>query len=132
MRLPGAIIKLMLASTVALASSPVDLSNSYAPLMTLTSGYYACRSGLDFDNFTHSFDLAADGRYSLRGTEGQGKMILSNIDGVIEFQSGPFLSDGTVKIYGRNTTRISDGKPVIVIRYDFGTQVTDDYCAIVE
>ena len=28
-----------------------------------------------------------------------------------------------------STLRISDENPVIIIRYDFGNVVTDDYCA---
>jgi len=56
-------------------------------------------------------------------------MVMSSADGTIDFESGPFQSDKTAKTYARNTTRISDGNAVIIIRYDFGKKVTNDYCA---
>ena len=113
----------------ALAGPAFDLSAHYKPRTELVAGYYACRSGLDFNTFTFTFDLQANGHYKTRGKVGEGQLVLSARDGTIDFKSGPFTSDKTARTYARNTTRVSDGKPVIIIRYDFGKTVTDDYCA---
>lgn len=121
----------LVASTLAAAAS-FELSGSYVPLSDLRPGYYACRSGLDFSTFTFFFDVASDGSYQLRGGQGGGMMTMLPDDGTIEFNSGPFASDDTVKTAARNTTRVSDGNAVIIIRYDFGKLVTDDYCALVK
>lgn len=110
------------------AGHAFDLSQSYAPSAALLPGYYACRSGLDFDSFTSQFDVDSDGRYALRGQDGSGQLVMA-ADGAVEFDGGPFASDETATTYAMNATRHSDGNPVIIIRYDFGSVVTDDYCA---
>lgn len=131
-------MRLSLAAIAALVASPAmaapafDVSGSYVPRSELAPGYYACRSGLDFDSFTFTFDLAADGSYRMRGQDGEGRLVMSPVDGVISFESGPFASDESTETYARNATRVSDGNAVIIIRYDFGDEVTDDYCALVE
>lgn len=107
-----------------------DLSPHNTPSSTLVPGYYACRSGLDFDNFTSQFDVGDGGSYTLRGQTGAGQIVMSP-GGAIEFDGGPFMSDDTATTYAANTTRLSDGNAVIIIRYDFGSIVTDDYCALV-
>lgn len=107
------------------------LSPSYAPSPTLVPGYYACSSGLDFDRFTSQFDVSGGGSYTLRGQTGTGQIVISPADGTIEFDGGPFMSDDTAKTYAMNTIRRSDGNAVIIIRYDFGSVVSDDYCALV-
>lgn len=106
-----------------------DISAFYAPSSTLLPGYYACRSGLDFDRFTSEFDVNRGGIYTLRGQTEKGQIVMSPADGSIEFDGGPFMSDDTAKTYAMNTSRLSDGNAVIIIRYDFGSVVTDDYCA---
>lgn len=126
-----AMVLLFVPALVATAVA-FEISDSYAPRTDLVPGYYACRSGLDFDSFTFMFDLSADGHYAVRGVEGVGNIIMSPGDGTIDFHSGPFMSDHTASTYARNTTRLSDGNPVIIIRYDYGSVVTDDYCAFVE
>jgi hypothetical protein len=129
MRLLPLISAGMLITAPAFAAPAFDLSASYAPRTSLVPGYYACRSGLDFDRFTFTFDLQANGRYKLRGQVGEGQLVMSPVDGTIDFKSGPFTSDSTAKTYARNTTRLSDGNAVIIIRYDFGNKVTNEYCA---
>lgn len=129
---PAVAIVLLLVPASATAAPAFDISGFYAPRADLVPGYYACRSGLDFDTFTFTFDLAADGQYALRNVDGVGTMVISPADGTIDFGSGPFMSDETALTYARNTTRLSDGNPVIIIRYDYGNVVTDDYCAFVE
>jgi murein DD-endopeptidase MepM/ murein hydrolase activator NlpD len=128
-----AVAMVLLFVPVSAAAAPAfEISDFYAPRADLVPGYYACRSGLDFDSFIFTFDLAADGQYALRGVDGVGTMVMSPADGTIDFHSGPFMPDETAVTYARNTTRLSDGNPVIIIRYDYGTVVTDDYCAFVE
>lgn len=116
----------------ALAGAAFDISSSYTPRTKLVPGYYACRSGLDFNTFTFSFDVAADGSYKVRGQNGKGRIVMSAANGSLDFKGGPFASDATAKTYARNTTRVSDGNAVIIIRYDYGNVVTDDYCARVK
>lgn len=108
-----------------------DLSPSYKPSATLVPGYYACRSGVDFDNFTSELDVNDGGSYTLRGQTGAGRVVMSPADGSIEFDGGPFMSDDTATTFAVNATRLSDGNAVIIIRFDFGNVVTDDYCALV-
>jgi hypothetical protein len=127
-----AALPVALIATASFAGPAFELSDSYDPRADIIPGYYACRSGLDFDTFTWTFDLEADGSYALRGQDGEGKMVVAPGDGTIEFASGPFMSDETATMYARSTTRLSDGNAVIIIRYDFGDTVTDDYCARVE
>ncbi|MEP9371669.1 hypothetical protein [Mesorhizobium sp. KR1-2] len=121
-----------LVASIFLTASSFELSSSYVPLSKLHPGYYACRSGLDFSTFTFSFDVASDGSYQLRGDQGGGVVTILPENGTMEFKSGPFASDDTVKTAARNTTRVSDGNSVIIIRYDFGNVITDDYCALVK
>lgn len=125
----GTLIALLAAAP---AVSAFELSSSYAASADIYTGYYACRSGLDFSTFTSEFDLYEDGTYVLRGYNSQGQVALADGIGAIEFVSGPFASDDTAITYGQNSVRLSDGNPVIIIRYDFGDTVTDDYCALVE
>ena len=108
-----------------------DLSASYTPSAFLYPGYYACRSGLDFSTFTSQFDVMEDGSYTLRGQNGAGRIVIGP-DGAMEFDGGPFMSDATARTSAMNATRLSDGNAVIIIRYDFGSMVTDDYCALVD
>lgn len=122
----------VLPLTIGSVASSFELSSSYASLSDLHPGYYACRSGLDFSSFTFSFDIASGGSYQLRGNPGGGIATILPDSGAIEFKSGPFASDDTVKTTARNTTRVSDENAVIIIRYDFGNVVTDDYCALVK
>ncbi|HTM77994.1 MAG TPA: hypothetical protein VL133_10235, partial [Devosia sp.] len=88
------------------AAPAFELSASYAPSTALLAGYYACRSGLDFDSFTAQFDVAADGSYTLRGQAGRGRIVMSSADGGIDFDGGPFMSDDTATTYARNVTRL--------------------------
>jgi hypothetical protein len=120
---------LSICVTTALAGPAFEISDSYQASTYLRPGYYACVSGLDFSEFTWSFDVRADGGYTVRGSEGEGQMVISDVDGTIDFLGGAFASDDTAQTYARNTHRVSDGNDVIIIRYDFGDVVTDDYCA---
>lgn len=114
------------------AAPAFDLSAAYAPSSMLVAGYYACRSGLDSDRFTLELDVGAGGSYAARGQDGTGLMEMSAADGTIDFVGGVLMTDDTATTYARNTIRLSDGNAVLIIRYDFGSLVTDDYCALVE
>lgn len=117
-------------ATPAVAAPPFGISDSYSASTTLVPGTYACRSGLDFDSFTYTFDIA-DGRYSVRGVDNTPEGTLDyDAEGTLTFASGPFAPDDTATMSGRSTLRVSDGNPVIILGYFF-TDGTDsyDYCA---
>lgn len=115
-------------AVLALPTFAFDISDSYVPAAELVLGKYACVSGLDFSTYTWNFDLRGDGSYVATGLEGRGKMWASP-EGEVTIDGGPFASDDTATTYAMNTTRVSDGNAVVIIRYDFGNTVTDDYCA---
>lgn len=113
---------------MALPTLAFDVSDSYVPTADLVPGKYACVSGLDFSSYTWNFDLQGDGSYVVTGLEGRGNLWASP-GGEVTFDGGPFASDDTATTYAMNTTRVSDGNAVMIIRYDLGDTVTDDYCA---
>lgn len=106
-----------------------ELSDSYSAAADVLPGYYACVSGLDFHDFTIEIDISVDGEYALRGQPGSG-LIHVESDGGMEFADGPLQSDDTATTYAMSAVRLSDGVRVIIVRYDFGGTVTDDYCAL--
>jgi hypothetical protein len=112
----------------AAVAAPFDISDSYSPSPDLVPGHYACVSGLDFHDFTWVFDVAEDGTYTVEGLEGVGSMTATG-DGEVLVDGGPFASDETATVAAMSTIRVSDGTPAIIVRYDFGHLVTDDYCA---
>ena len=126
--LPALVVALIAGADPAAAAPAFEVSESYEASAELVPGRYACVSGLDFSTQTWTFDLAADGRYTIQGIEGEGELELAP-DGSLALLSGPFAPDETAGTSAMNTTRVSDGVPVIIIRYDFGAEVTDDYCA---
>lgn len=131
MLIPAAFLPALAVTLATLANPAVaafEISESYEASDELVPGRYACLSGLDFSTHTWTFDLSADGLYQIEGIEGVGEVELAR-DGSLTLLSGPFAPDETAGTLGMNTTRVSDGVPVIVVRYDFGDTVTDDYCA---
>lgn len=131
-RTPAVVLLMTYAASTAAFAQVFELSSSHEPNSELRPGFYACRSGLDFDTFTWSFDLEANGSYILRDVGGSGVMKVSSEDGGLTILGGPFASDETAATFAMNTTRLSDGNSVIIIRYDFGSTYTDDFCAHVE
>lgn len=111
------------------AARSFEISGSYSAASDVLPGYYACVSGLDFHDFTIEFDISTEGEYSLRGQPGSG-LIHVEPNGGIEFADGPLQSDDTAATYAMSTIRLSDDTRVIILRYDFGDTVTDDYCAL--
>lgn len=128
MRLPAALAALLALATPA-AAVPFGTSDSYSASTTLVPGTYACRSGLDFNSFTYTFDLD-ETRYSVRGLDNPDGTLAFDAEGTLTFLSGPFAPDDTATVHGRATLRVSDGNPVIILGYFF-TDGADsyDYCA---
>lgn len=130
MRPPLSLAALLLLSLTAPAAAvPFDISASYAASTTVTPGTYACRSGLDMDSFTYTFDLT-DGGYVVRGVaDPEGAYALDG-EGTLEFLSGPFAPDDTATMHGRATIRVSDGNPVVILGYFFADGSDSyDFCA---
>lgn len=122
---------LSLGLALAALTSPVaafEVSSSYLPAADLVPGHYACVSGLDFHSHTWTFQLNERGGYIVDGLDGAGSMAVAP-NGEITIETGPFASDDTATTYAMNTMRVSDRQAVVIIRYDFGDTVTDDYCA---
>ncbi|HEV7275113.1 MAG TPA: hypothetical protein VGN80_02390 [Devosiaceae bacterium] len=91
-------------------------------------GTYACRSGLDTDSFTWTFDIA-DGAYTVQGDYPAGAYALDG-EGTLSFRSGPFAPDDTAEMVGRSASRASDSNPTIVLGYLFADGDTAwDFCA---
>lgn len=125
--MPRLLALLALLPLPALAA-PFALSDGYAPRADLVAGTYACRSGLDMDSFTWTFDIG-DGAYRVRGDYPEGAYAL-DAEGTLSFQSGPFAPDDTAAMLGRSASRISDGNPTIVLGYVFADGDTAwDFCA---
>ncbi len=130
MRQSSSLAALLLLPLAAPAvAAPFEISSSYAASTALVPGTYACRSGLDMDTFTYTFDLA-DGRYAVRGIENPEGEFSLDAEGTLKFLSGPFAPDDTATMHGRSTIRVSDGNPVVILGYFF-TDGTDsyDFCA---
>lgn len=109
-------------------AAPFEVSDSYAARPDLVAGTYACRSGLDIDSFTWTFDIA-DGAYLVRGDYPEGAYGV-DAEGTVDFRSGPFAPDATAEMLGRSVTRVSDGNPTIVLGYFFADGATAwDFCA---
>ncbi|MBD8067066.1 hypothetical protein IC608_16470 [Devosia sp. PTR5] len=126
--MPGRLFIGLALVAMAAPATAFDISSSYAPSADLVPGRYACVSGLDFSSYSWTFDVDAAGSYVVEGLEGGGSLSLAP-NGEVAFDGGPFASDDTATTAAMNTTRASDGAPVLIIRYDFGDTVTDDYCA---
>jgi hypothetical protein len=99
----------------------------------LTKGHYACRDG---DRWTNQFDITGAGDYEFRGSETElGTFDYVAEERTIHWTSGPFASEpqDTTLITGYNTTRIEDGKPVILLHFeDPAYGASTEYCALVE
>jgi hypothetical protein len=128
MRFPSCLAALLVLATPA-AAAPFEISADFAASPELVPGTYACRSGLDIDNFTYTFDVADTG-YSVHGLDNPEGALSLDAEGTLSFVSGPFAPDDTATMYGRSTLRATDGNPVIILGYFF-TDGTDsyDYCA---
>ncbi len=128
MRVAPALAALLVLTSPA-AAAPFEISSSYTAATTLVPGTYACRSGLDMNSFTYTFDLA-EAAYTVRGLDNPAGTLGLDAEGTLTFASGPFAPDDTATMYGRSTLRVSDGNPVIILGYFFadGTD-TYDYCA---
>jgi len=128
MRFPTVLAALLALATPA-AAVPFGISDSYSASTALVPGTYACRSGLDFNSFTYTFDLD-EARYNVRGLDNPDGTLAFDAEGTLTFLSGPFAPDDTATIHGRATLRVSDGNPVIILGYLF-TDGADsyDYCA---
>ena len=111
------------------AAVPFEISESYAPATEPVPGTYACRSGLDIDRFTYTFDLTAS-TYAVHGLDAPQGSFDRDAEGTLTFTSGPFAPDDTATMLARLTTRLSDNNPVVILGYFF-TDGTDsyDYCA---
>lgn len=119
----------MLVAIGTATAAPFEISDSYTASASLLEGTYACRSGLDMDSFTYTFDVAGSA-YSVRGVDSPTGSLETDAEGTISFPSGPFAADETAAMYGRATLRNSDGNPVIVLGYFFTDGVTSyDFCA---
>lgn len=114
------------------AAVPFEISSSYAASTVLVAGTYACRSGLDMDSFTYTFDLA-DTRYRVHGVDNPDGELALDAEGTLAFLSGPFAPDDTATMHGRSTLRLSDGNPVVILGYFFADGTNSyDYCARLE
>lgn len=113
----------------AAMAAPFEISDSYAASTALVPGTYACRSGLDMDSFTYTFEVA-EARYSVRGVEIPDGELRLDAEGTLAFHSGPFAADEIATMHGRTTLRRSDGNPVIILGYFFADGTDSyDYCA---
>lgn len=120
---------LLLSLAAPAAAVPFEISASYSASATVTPGTYACRSGLDMDSFTYTFDLAED-RYVVRGVADPEGAFSLDEEGTLGFLSGPFAPDDTATMHGRATIRVSDGNPVVILGYFFADGTDSyDFCA---
>lgn len=99
----------------------------------LVPGHYACRDG---DAWTSEFDILDGTVYNLRGNPVRaGEFSYDGANSTIRWISGPFAStaEDSGRITGFNTTRIDDGKPVILLHFeDPSYGASTEYCALVE
>lgn len=127
--LAGTAIAALLLTAGTTVAAPFEISDSYAASTELVAGTYACRSGLDMDSFTYTFDIATTG-YTVRGVANPDGALSIDAEGTISFSSGPFGKDETAVMFGRSTLRKSDGNPVIILGYFFSDGETSyDFCA---
>lgn len=125
----GVAVATVVLTIGAASAAPFEISESYAASTELVAGTYACRSGLDFNSFTYTFDASAD-RYTVRGVENPDGTLGYDAEGTLSFATGPFAADETAAMFGRSTLRKSDGNPVIILGYFFADGDTSyDYCA---
>ena len=118
-----------IALTAPAAAAPFEVSPDFSVQAEIIPGTYACRSGLDIDNFTYTFDLEP-ARYAVRGLDDSEGALSLDAEGTLAFLSGPFAPDDTAAMYGRSTRRASDGNPVIILGYFFADGTDSyDYCA---
>ena len=124
-----ALAVLVAAATLPAAAVPFEISESYSASPSLPPGTYACRSGLDIDTFTYTFDIEGTG-YSVRGLDDPAGSFAIDAEGTVSFASGPFAADDTATLFGRATRRVSDGNPVLILGYFFSDGSDSyDYCA---
>ncbi len=125
----SALLGAMLIPIGVAGAAPFAISDSYTASESLVEGTYACRSGLDVDSFTYTFDVAGSA-YSVRGVDSPAGSLEIDAEGTISFHSGPFAADETAAMFGRATLRNSDDNPVIILGYFFTDGETSyDFCA---
>jgi hypothetical protein len=117
-------------STTGVPAAPFEISESYGPATELVPGTYACRSGLDMDTLTYTFQASKAG-YSVQGVKSPDGQLAVDEEGTISFFSGPFAPDDSATMLGRMTSRLSDGNPVIILGYFFADGSDSyDFCAL--
>lgn len=111
----------------ALGSAP-DLPATHKAAEMLHPGQYACAEG---STPTSAFDILDGTAYFLRGTTLRaGEFAYDKATGKIDWKTGPFAGN---HIATYNTVRVTDKKPVIIMRYEpEGEAPSTDYCTIVE
>ena len=111
------------ASTWAL-----DLPATHQKGDMLHPGQYACADGA---TPTSEFDILDGTAYFLRGTTLRaGEFAYDATTAKIDWKTGPFANN---HITAYNTVRVTDKKPVIIMRYEpVGEDPSTEYCTIVE
>lgn len=118
---------------LAMLSAPgsawaLDLPATHQKGEMLHPGQYACAEGT---TPTSQFDILDGTAYFLRGTTLRaGEFAYDALTGEIDWKTGPFAGD---HISAYNTMRMTDRKPVIIMRYEpQGEEPSTEYCTIVE
>lgn len=111
-----------------IAGQAFDLPPTHQPGKMLHPGHYACMDGT---TPTSEFDILDGTAYFLRGaTLRAGEFAYDKATSTIRWMTGPFAEND---ITGYNTMRLSDKKPVIVLRFEAdGEAPSTEYCTIVE
>ena len=106
----------------------LDLPSTHQKGEMLHPGQYACAEG---STPTSEFDILDGTAYFLRGTTLRaGEFGYDKVTGKIDWKTGPF-ADAHISAY--NTVRVTDKKPVIIMRYEpAGEEPSTEYCTIVE
>jgi len=121
----GLFCVLLAAPAAALA---FDLPATHRKGEMLHPGQYACAEGT---TPTSEFDILDGTAYFLRGTTLRaGEFAYDAAAGKIAWKTGPFAA---AHITAYNTVRVTDKKPVIIMRYEpVGEEPSTEYCTIVE
>ena len=121
----GLTLALLAAPTIAWA---LDLPATHKAGEMLHPGQYACADG---STPTSEFDILDGTAYFLRGTTLRaGELAYDQVTGKIDWKTGPFAGN---HITAYNTVRVTDKKPVIIMRYEpAGEEPSTEYCTILE
>ena len=105
-----------------------DLPATHRKGEMLHPGQYACAEG---STPTSEFDILDGTAYFLRGTTLRaGEFSYDAAAAKITWKTGPFAG---AHISAYNTVRVTDKKPVIIMRYEpAGEEPSTEYCTIVE